>query len=127
MASTSAVHISAVIRGFDRDATGCCRVLMSFDDGQRIRVEPGGGHRLADTADALALYVKRGCPQTTGVGPPLVTVPQQPHGQQPDLAMPQTECAAGHVRIRCPVTVPHWLCPVHVFGWVDNHQRHPPL
>jgi hypothetical protein len=42
-------------------------VLVAFDHRQRLRVDARRGHRVADTADAFALYVKRRRAEAFGV------------------------------------------------------------
>ncbi len=102
-------------------------MLVAFDDGQSIRVEAGGGHRLADTADTFALHMKCRRVQAFGIDQALVTVSQQPHRQQPDLAVAQTDDVVGHLAHRGAVVDADLRCAGHTFGLVDHHQRQPPL
>ncbi len=102
-------------------------MLVAFDDSQRIRVEAGGGHRVADPADAFALHLKRRRAQAFGVDQALVPISQQPHGEQPDLAMPQTDHVVGHLAHRRPVVDTHLRRSGYVLGLVDHHQRQAPL
>ena len=56
-----------------------------------------------------------------------MTVPEQPHRQQPDLPMAQTEHVIGDRAHRRPVIDADLGCAGHVFWLVDHHQWQPPL
>ncbi len=132
-ARMSAVHISAVIRGLASSAALAAsppdvgQVLVAFHDGQRIRVDTGGRHRVPHADDAFALHVERRRPQPFGVDQALAAVAAQPHGQQPDLAVPQPEHVVGELAHRRPVVDAHPGHSGQVFGLVDHHDGQAPL
>jgi len=80
-----------------------------------------------DTADAFALHMKRRRAEAFGVDQALATVTKQPHRQQPDLPMTQTEHVIAHLAHSRTVINAHLGCAGHVFGLINHHQRQPPV
>ena len=77
--------------------------------------------------DTFALHVEGRRAQAFGVDETLVTIAEQPHRQQPDLPMTQTEDVVGDLAHRRPVIDTYLGCAGHVFGLIDHHQRQPSL